>query len=82
MHRGGDGIVRSVRALEDCRCSLLTERRGRAPQGACGGRPGLPGRNLLNGEELPAKVTLQLSAGDVVTVETPGGGGYGEAPVE
>ena len=76
-HRGGDGIVRSVRALEDCRCSLLTERRAHAPRGAAGGAPGLPGRNLHNGEELPAKATLALAAGDVVTVETPGGGGYG-----
>jgi N-methylhydantoinase B len=76
-HRGGDGIVRSVRALEDCRCSLLTERRAHAPQGAAGGRPGLPGQNRRNCEELPAKATLALAAGDVVTVETPGGGGYG-----
>ncbi len=76
-HRGGDGIVRSVRALEDCRCSLLTERRTRAPQGAAGGGPGLTGRNLRNGEPVPAKATLALEAGDVVTVETPGGGGYG-----
>ena len=79
LRRGGDGVVRSVRALEDCRCSLLTERRARAPQGADGGAPGLPGRNLLNGEELPAKVTLALAAGDVITVETPGGGGFGPA---
>jgi N-methylhydantoinase B len=79
VHRGGDGVVRSVRALEDCRCSLLTERRAHPPQGAAGGDPGLPGRNLLNGEELPAKVTLALAAGDVVTVETPGGGGFGRA---
>jgi N-methylhydantoinase B len=78
VHRGGDGIVRSVRALEDCRCSLLTERRAHAPQGARGGAPGRAGRNLLNGRELPAKVTLQLSAGDVVTVKTPGGGGFGK----
>ena len=81
-NRGGDGIVRSVRALEDCRCSLLTERRAHAPRGARGGDPGLAGRNLLNGAELPAKVTLQLSAGDVVTVETPGGGGHGRAADE
>ena len=77
MHRGGDGIIRSVRALEACRCSLLTERRARAPQGAAGGEAGLAGRNLWNGEPVPAKVTLALAAGDVVTVETPGGGGYG-----
>jgi len=35
------------------------------------------GRNLIDGEELPAKTSRELEAGDVVTVETPGGGGYG-----
>ena len=76
-HRGGDGVVRELRVLEDCRLSLVGERRVRAPQGARGGEPGLPGRNLLNGEELPAKITRDLVAGDVVTIETPGGGGFG-----
>jgi N-methylhydantoinase B len=76
-HRGGDGVVRELRVLEDCRLSLVGERRARAPQGARGGGPGLPGRNLLNGEELPAKVTGGLRADDLVRVETPGGGGYG-----
>ena len=75
--RGGDGVVRELRALEDCRLSLVGERRNRAPQGARSGEPGLPGRNRLNGEELPVKVTRGLRAGDVVRVETPGGGGYG-----
>jgi len=79
-HRGGDGVVRELRVLEDCRLSLVGERRVRAPQGARGGKPGLPGRNLLNGEELPAKITRGLRAGDVVRVETPGGGGYGPVP--
>jgi N-methylhydantoinase B len=78
-HRGGDGIVREVRVLEDCRCSLLTERRAQAPRGADGGEDGLPGRNLRNGEELAAKATVELEAGDVITIETPGGGGYGSA---
>src|SRR5262245_16088656 len=76
-HRGGDGVIRELRVLEDCRLSLIGERRAHAPQGAQGGGEGLPGRNLLNGEELPAKVTRGLSAGDVVRVETPGGGAYG-----
>jgi len=79
-HRGGDGVVRELRVLEDCRLSLVGERRVRAPQGARGGEPGLPGRNLLNGEELPAKITCGLRAGDAVRVETPGGGGYGPVP--
>jgi N-methylhydantoinase B len=76
-HRGGAGVVRELRVLEPCRLSILSERRAHAPQGAEGGRPGSPGRNLLNGRELPAKVTLDLDAGDVVTIETPGGGGHG-----
>ncbi|AHG90470.1 Hydantoinase B/oxoprolinase [Gemmatirosa kalamazoonensis] len=76
-HRGGDGVVRSYRALEPCTVTLLTERRRRAPRGAAGGDDGTPGRNLLNGEPLPAKCRVRLRAGDVVTIETPGGGGYG-----
>jgi N-methylhydantoinase B len=75
--RGGDGVVRELRVLERCRLSLLTERRARAPRGAEGGRPGEEGRNLVNGREVPAKATLDLEAGDVVRIETPGGGGYG-----
>jgi N-methylhydantoinase B len=76
-HRGGDGVVRELCALEAMRLSLLTERRRHAPQGVRGGARAAPGRNLLNGTEVPAKVTLDLEAGDVVTIETPGGGGYG-----
>ena len=76
-HRGGDGVVRELRVLEDCRLSLLTERRARPPGGAAGGADGERGRNLVNGEELPAKATRQLRAGDVLRIETPGGGGYG-----
>jgi N-methylhydantoinase B len=76
-HRGGDGVVRELRVLEDSRLSLISERRAHAPQGERGGGSGAPGRNLLNGEPLPAKVTCDLVAGDVVTIETPGGGGFG-----
>jgi N-methylhydantoinase B len=75
--RGGNGVVRELRALEACRLSILSERRARAPRGARGGADGAPGHNLLNGEQLPAKATRVLEAGDVVTIETPGGGGYG-----
>ena len=77
-HRGGDGVVRSIRVLEPASLSLLTDRRRHEPRGARGGEPGRVGRNLLNGEELPAKVSRDLEAGDEVTVETPGGGGYGQ----
>jgi N-methylhydantoinase B len=78
--RGGDGVVREIEALEACRFSIVSERRAHAPQGADGGSPGQPGRNLLNAEALPAKVTGALSAGDVLSIETPGGGGHGGVP--
>ncbi len=76
-HRGGDGVVRELRVLEDCRLSIISERRSHVPQGERGGEAGTPGRNSLNGEPLPAKVTGDLITGDVVTIETPGGGGHG-----
>jgi N-methylhydantoinase B len=75
--RGGNGVVRELRALEPCRLSIVSERRSLSPQGIGRGEPGAPGRNLLNGAELPSKVTRALEAGDVITIETPGGGGYG-----
>jgi N-methylhydantoinase B len=78
-HRGGDGVVRELRVLEDCRLSVLAERRARGPRGAAGGADGSPGRTLVNGEEQPAKVTKALQAGDLVRIETPGGGGFGRA---
>ena len=76
-HRGGDGVVRELRVLGDCRLSVLAERRRHAPQGREGGEEGARGRTLVNGEEQPPKVTRRLRAGDLVRVETPGGGGYG-----
>ena len=78
--RGGDGVVRELRALEPCRLSVISERRRHAPRGTQGGEPGEPGRNFLNGEELPAKATRDLAPGDLVRIETPGGGGFGAPP--
>jgi N-methylhydantoinase B len=77
VNRGGDGVVRAYRATAPCTVTLLTERRRHAPRGVAGGTDGRSGRNLLNGEPLPAKCRVALKAGDVVTIETPGGGGYG-----
>jgi N-methylhydantoinase B len=76
--RGGDGVIRELEVLAACRASILSERRARAPEGVAGGEPGAPGRNLLNGEELPSKTTVELAAGDVLRIETPGGGGFGK----
>jgi N-methylhydantoinase B len=78
-NRGGDGIIRSVRVLQPASLSLLTDRRRHPPQGMEGGDPGEVGRNLLGDEELPPKVSRELEEGDIITVETPGGGGYGHA---
>jgi N-methylhydantoinase B len=78
-HRGGEGVVRELRVLEDCRLSVLAERRRHAPPGRAGGEDGARGRTLINGEEQPPKLTRQLHAGDIVRVETPGGGGHGSA---
>jgi N-methylhydantoinase B len=76
-YRGGDGLVRSVTVETDATVSLLTERRRHAPRGFAGGGDGEPGRNLIDGEAVPAKVTREVEAETTVTVETPGGGGHG-----
>src|SRR5262249_57941879 len=65
-HRGGDGVVRELRVLEPCRLSLLTQRRALAPRGAHGGAGGLPGRNLLNGVELPPLARADLAPADLL----------------
>ena len=76
--RGGDGVVRELEALAEMRFSLISERRRHAPAGADGGADGAPGRNLLNGGELPAKASGTLRPGDRLRIETPGGGGHGK----
>jgi N-methylhydantoinase B len=76
-HRGGAGVVRELRVLEPCRLSVIAQRRRVGPRGAAGGGDGAPGRTLVNGEELPASASRDLVAGDLVRLETPGGGGYG-----
>lgn len=78
-NRGGDGLVRRYRVLERCTVTLVTERRARAPRGAMGGADGAAGVNRLNGKPLPAKCRMELQPGDEVTIETPGGGGWGRA---
>ena len=75
--RGGDGVIRELRVLEPVRLSVLHERRRHAPKGAAGGAEGSCGRTTVNGEELPPKATISLAAGDLVRIETPGGGGFG-----
>jgi N-methylhydantoinase B len=78
-HRGGDGMVRELEALLPMAFSLITERRRHPPRGRDGGADGATGRNLLNGEPLASKVSGRMRPGDVLRIETPGGGGYGQA---
>jgi len=75
--RGGDGVVRELQALEPMEFSLIAERRRHPPRGAAGGADGAAGRDTLDGRELPGKTVGSLSAGSVLRIETPGGGGYG-----
>ena len=75
---GGDGVIREFEALAPMEATLLTERRRHGPAGAAGGSHGAPGANLLNGSPLPSKVSLRLAAGDILRIETPGGGAWGQ----
>ncbi len=75
--RGGDGLVRELEFLSPMRVSVLSERRRVPPYGMRGGDPGTPGMNLLNGKQLAHRVSVDVSPGDVLRVETPGGGGWG-----
>jgi N-methylhydantoinase B len=80
QHRGGEGVIRAIRVLEACELSLLSDRRVHPPQGARGGGPGATGRNSVNSRRIGAKARARLEAGDVVTIATPGGGGFGVKP--
>ncbi|MFC4542514.1 hydantoinase B/oxoprolinase family protein [Halosolutus amylolyticus] len=77
-YRGGLGLERSVTVETDATVSLLTERRRHAPKGVAGGEDGATGENLLDGERVPAKTTVDVAAGTTVTIRTPGGGGHGD----
>ena len=75
--RGGDGLIRGLEFLAPMRVSVLSERRTVPPYGMRGGAPGACGMNLLNDTLLAHRVTMEVSPGDVLRVETPGGGGWG-----
>ena len=77
-HAGGDGLIRELEFLHAMRVSVLSERRVIPPYGMRGGGPGAPGMNLLNGKQLAHRVTVEVSPGDVLRVETPGGGAWGD----
>jgi N-methylhydantoinase B/oxoprolinase/acetone carboxylase alpha subunit len=85
-HPGGDGLRRDLRFLVPVTATVLSERRRHAPWGLAGGQPGAVGCNsLLRGgleTALPGKFTLSLLPGDVLSIQTPGGGGWGEAQAD
>ena len=82
-HRGGDGIVREIELLTDAQLAILADRRRLAPYGLAGGQPGKPGETRLISRgkvtRLPSKCTVNARAGDVISISTPGGGGWGKA---
>ncbi len=82
QHQGGDGIVRTYEFLQPAEVTLLSDRRITKPYGLEGGAPGQPGRNQLkqNGieKDVSGKCSFPVEAGDQLTIETPGGGGFGE----
>jgi N-methylhydantoinase B len=81
-HRGGDGLVRSYRVtVPEMLLTTCVERAVVPPYGLQGGMPGQPYRITLERDGvvsvLPGKANLALRAGDLVTIETSGGGGFG-----
>jgi N-methylhydantoinase B len=80
-HRGGDGIIREIELLADTQVGLLCDRRKRGPYGLAGGQPGKPGRNSIvcdgRKRELPGKCAFFATAGTILGIDTPGGGGWG-----
>jgi len=83
--RGGDGVVRTIELLAPARVTVISERRARGPYGLAGGEPGKPGVNRVTpargggrgSRVMPSKFQVDLAAGSRVTVESPGGGGFG-----
>jgi N-methylhydantoinase B/oxoprolinase/acetone carboxylase alpha subunit len=76
-HRGGDGIMRELRFLEETDVTILSDRRHRGPWGLRGGQDGKPGLNEWNTSKLAAKTRFTAKPGNVLRISTPGGGGYG-----
>lgn len=82
-HRGGNGVIREIEFLKPLSLSLLTGRRETSPPGILGGHNGAAGQNLLirsdgTTEELAWRQQVDIAAGEILRVETPGGGGYGQ----
>jgi 5-oxoprolinase (ATP-hydrolysing) len=85
-HRGGDGVIRRIEFLKPLNVSIVSQRRGDyPPYGLHGGAAGALGRNSLTRtsgtiEQLDSSAQSTVQPGDVLTIETPGGGGWESAP--
>jgi N-methylhydantoinase B len=81
-HKGGDGLIREIALLCDAEVTVLSDRRKIPPYGLFGGEPGVRGKNVVmrEGKQMiqPGKFSMPLKQGDIVRIETPGGGGYGK----
>jgi 5-oxoprolinase (ATP-hydrolysing) len=81
---GGSGARRKIRFLEAMTASILSNHRRIAPFGLAGGEPGKTGRNWVERVdgtriELSGTASAEMAPGDCFVIETPGGGGYGDA---
>jgi N-methylhydantoinase B len=83
--RGGDGLIRELELLADAQVTLLADRRNFRPYGLQGGEEGAAGSATITRAEtreeivLPGKCSRRLAKGDLLRIETPGGGGWGKA---
>lgn len=81
-YKGGNGIIREFKFLTDAQVSIITERRKNSPYGINGGEKGERGKNILlsknKSKTLPPKAAFNINSGDVLRIETPGGGGWGK----
>ena len=78
FYKGGEGVIREYEFLQDTQVSLISERRTNSPWGSSSGQSGAKGANYLNGQPIKAKQQLSLKPGDRLSIETPGGGGWGQ----
>ena len=85
QHRGGDGLIREIELLAPAQVTLLADRRKFSPYGLAGGKAGAPSRAFITRqgsdapETIPGKCSRTLQSGDVLRLETPGGGGWGKS---
>jgi N-methylhydantoinase B len=81
-NRGGDGIVREFEFQAAAEVTVLSDRRVTPPYGLQGGSPGQLGGNSIvrrgREEKFPGKARFELQPGDILRIETPGGGGFGK----